>query len=424
MAGIGDYFDELGDIFAGIFTRKTEEERAYPISVRKQREILNAVGGDENKANLIKNTMCTIGFDTISDNETWKAVYNFYKSLEWDQERVSYYLYRFVLLRDAISNSKKQQFSRLNKNRKVDNVAILEQTVGLLKSKLDEDEIEMIIQACTLTGVEISEARDIWESEKNRALEEDYDEEKSLEEAKYFFNKIVNLTRLTTNTTLSDARDIIGRGEFEKTPNSFIDKIRELLSSVLSKKSKKSEENEIQESKVTENELIRGLDYNKPLIEELELAITIGKKTNKQVYDRTLKSIYEEFDKTSNHNALVFSTNEHGKRTRKKATAYFAIAGIITAKVLSMIFGSKVEEPKEDPQATESVVEDTESIPSDSESISTESGITPTAANAATAFRKSNISELTIGNDNATIDLKDGKITYQITAKEDEENIV
>ena len=228
MARISDFLDEIYDFVIEIFIKKSEEEKAYPIEVRKQREILAAVG-DEDKANLVKDTMCIIGFDAISDNATWKAVVDFYKTLDWDKKIAKKYLDKFVLLRDAISNSKKQQFSRLNKNSKVDNVAILQDTVDLLNSDLTTDEIKRIMDACTLTGSEITEARNLWEKEKERVIEEGYEGEESIEEAEYFYDKMVNLARLTTDTTLTDARDVIGRGTYEIKSSNKVEKIKDKL---------------------------------------------------------------------------------------------------------------------------------------------------------------------------------------------------
>ena len=363
MAGIRDYINEIKDIVVGLFNRRTEEEKKYPyIAVRKQREILRAVG-DEKRAKLVKDTMCTIGFDSISDNATWKAAVGFYEALDWDEEKANEYLNHFFVLRDSISNSKKQQFSRLNRNRKVDNVAILQQTVDLLDSDLSFEEVKDIIKACTVTGTEISEARRIWENEKDRAKEDGFEGEDIIKEAKYFYDKIINLARLTTDTTLTDARDVIRRGTYvyKSKSDNFVERAREMLTSIESKVNKKKSENQqdieiISTPEIKNEDIVHGLDYNRAHVEALESAINRAKSPNKQVYNKPLKLVARDFVEFYNLNDENLVTDEYYKRVRKKAAAFILGIGIGVAGILG-IAHSKDDNKKNEPQVTGSTIE-------------------------------------------------------------------
>lgn len=401
MAKLEDYGDQLVDIISGIFSRKSEDEKAYPIAIRKQRDILNRVGGDVDRANLIKDTMCIIGFNSISDNKTWKAVYSFYNTLNWDETEARQYLDKFILLRDSINNSKKQQFSMFNKNRKVDNVEILNQTIELVNSELDPEEINLILRACILTGSEISEARIIWEKEKKRELEACNDETSALEEAKYYYDTIIDLARMTINTTLSDVRDVIGRETYEYNSNN-LKKIIKQINYLIKRTKKKSEHNEeIDDTSDIEfkPEKLHGLDYNKSQIENLRKAVIKGKEPNKQVYNRSLKSIYKDFSETHDYKGDIFATNEHNKRTRRKAIGVAVVSGIALLKIFSLFSGARSDE-KEENQVTESVEEPAESIQS--------------LPNTPEEFRREQITEIPAGDSIARFDQESGDVVVDI----------
>lgn len=426
MAGIGDYFDELGDIFAELFIRdKTREEKSYHMSIRKQRQLKAKVGKE--KAKIVKDAMLKIGFNSITDKDTMDVVCDLYELLKWDKDTAKEYLDKYFLARRSINDSRRKQFSIFNKNRKVDNLKILKQIVNLLESDdLTSNEINLIIEACESTGSEIDDAKEIYILERQRLIDDGFNDENSIEEeAAKFYKYMIELTSLTTDTTLKDAREVIGRGRYPFKERGIIKTIRSLPQSGASKISKKLPENnqadvDMSVPEINVVEEISGLDYNEADINKLIDAILRGAETDKQIYNGSLKSAARIFKETCNSDECEFAIDEHKKRARKKGATIIAVIGLAIAGFFVHSSKSKVNDTEPN-QATESVVEDTESIPSDSESVSTESGITPTAANAATAFRQSNIYKLTIGKDTAKVDWENGKVTYQIGAGQEEE---
>ncbi len=424
MARFKDFVDQCFDFIYGIFIGKTtEEQRAWPISIRKQKEILKKVDGDQYKANIIMKTMLIIGFNSVSDKETAEAVYNFYTTLKWDLERAKIYLDKFKLIRSSISNSKKQQFSVFNKNRKVDSVEILKQTIDLINSDLIPDGIKLIYDACAKTGSEISEARTIWEEEMERAMQKCGNETDALEEATEYYNIIIDLAEMTKNTTLSDARDVIGSDSFTYSSKSFSKIFNEMFGRRNKTKRKPDNNKERQEIAIASNndekskevdsladledsggEELKGLNYNKDLITKLEQAIIQSKKTNEFIYKRPLKDIYEDFIHGFNSNGDRYAIEQQSKRTRKKAAGVAVVSGIALLKIFSLFSGTKSDE-REEPHASQSVAEESQTPES-------------TASTPSEKFRGQQKTEIPLGDLTAHFDSESGEVVVEVPPKE------